>query len=274
MLLRRITEHVKAQNWTAVCLDFIIVVVGVFMGIQLGNWNDARAVRISESDFLGRLHDDIVELQERRAFYDTGRPLDMALHVIITEFLMGERDDLSEIDKLNVRDFPGIENIKGLSAALTCNTLDWSAALTVPPAALPTATELVSSGRVNDIASANIRAALQSYLQQADRANELIAALEKFNTHLSSRFPDLFEIRNKNWEYDFGTGSPPSDYRCDYEAMRQNRAFMNAFALNVDTYSDYTIRGVLPVSEKLKALHQAVDRELEIIHTSEPEATP
>ena len=30
MLLRRVIEHVKAQNWTAVALDFVIVVVGVF----------------------------------------------------------------------------------------------------------------------------------------------------------------------------------------------------------------------------------------------------
>ena len=30
MLLRRITEHVKTQNWTAVAIDFVIVVVGVF----------------------------------------------------------------------------------------------------------------------------------------------------------------------------------------------------------------------------------------------------
>ena len=43
MLLRRITEHVKAQNWTAVALDFVIVVVGVFIGIQVANWNEARA---------------------------------------------------------------------------------------------------------------------------------------------------------------------------------------------------------------------------------------
>ncbi|MEO0694615.1 MAG: hypothetical protein AAFY84_00820 [Pseudomonadota bacterium] len=39
MILRRITEHVKAQNWTAVALDFVIVVVGVFIGIQVSNWN-------------------------------------------------------------------------------------------------------------------------------------------------------------------------------------------------------------------------------------------
>ena len=49
MLLRRITEHVKAQNWTAVALDFVIVVVGVFIGIQVANWNDARA---DQQEFL------------------------------------------------------------------------------------------------------------------------------------------------------------------------------------------------------------------------------
>jgi len=43
MLLRRVIEHVKAQNWTAVGLDFVIVVVGVFIGIQVSNWNAQRA---------------------------------------------------------------------------------------------------------------------------------------------------------------------------------------------------------------------------------------
>ncbi|WP_425411062.1 hypothetical protein [Hyphococcus sp.] len=59
MLLRRITEHVKAQNWTAVALDFIIVVVGVFIGIQVANWNDARRERASEATYLKSLQTDI-----------------------------------------------------------------------------------------------------------------------------------------------------------------------------------------------------------------------
>lgn len=42
MILRRITKHVKDQNWFAVWLDFFIVVMGVFFGIQIGNWNDSR----------------------------------------------------------------------------------------------------------------------------------------------------------------------------------------------------------------------------------------
>jgi len=42
MLLRRVIDHVKTQNWTAVGLDFLIVVLGVFFGLQVNNWNDAR----------------------------------------------------------------------------------------------------------------------------------------------------------------------------------------------------------------------------------------
>ena len=42
MLLRRITQHVKDQNWFAVLIDFAIVVFGVFIGIQVANWNAAR----------------------------------------------------------------------------------------------------------------------------------------------------------------------------------------------------------------------------------------
>jgi hypothetical protein len=35
MLLRRVIEHVKAQDWLAVDTDFVIVVVGVVIGIQV-----------------------------------------------------------------------------------------------------------------------------------------------------------------------------------------------------------------------------------------------
>ena len=42
MLLRRVIEHVKAQNWMAVAIDFVIVVIGVFIGIQVANWNESR----------------------------------------------------------------------------------------------------------------------------------------------------------------------------------------------------------------------------------------
>ncbi len=45
MLLRRMTQHVKAQNWTAVGLDFVIVVIGVGVALAAGEWLNTRAVK-------------------------------------------------------------------------------------------------------------------------------------------------------------------------------------------------------------------------------------
>ncbi len=61
MLLRRVIEHVKAQNWFAVCLDFIIVVIGVFLGIQIGNWNEDRIFENRERQLLVELRAEISE---------------------------------------------------------------------------------------------------------------------------------------------------------------------------------------------------------------------
>lgn len=59
MILRRLTIHVKDQNWFAVALDFLIVVLGVFIGLQISNWNDARAFDRLERNYLVQLKDEV-----------------------------------------------------------------------------------------------------------------------------------------------------------------------------------------------------------------------
>lgn len=49
MIFRRIKTHIEKENWFAVGIDFCIVVIGVFIGIQVANWNEVRAVR-TETD--------------------------------------------------------------------------------------------------------------------------------------------------------------------------------------------------------------------------------
>lgn len=61
MLLRRIIEHVKAQNWTAIVIDFIIVVMGVFVGLQVSNWNEARAYEEHERVLLRELRGEVAQ---------------------------------------------------------------------------------------------------------------------------------------------------------------------------------------------------------------------
>jgi len=73
MILRSITKHVRDQNWFAVGIDFLIVVVGVFIGIQVANFNSARIEAARADSYLQRLHqdvsDDIVMLQQRKALW-------------------------------------------------------------------------------------------------------------------------------------------------------------------------------------------------------------
>ncbi len=59
MILRRVTEHVQAQNWFAVFIDFVIVVVGVFIGIQVANWNEQRATTLKAGALTARLTEDL-----------------------------------------------------------------------------------------------------------------------------------------------------------------------------------------------------------------------
>ena len=55
MLLRRISAHFRKQEWTAIGFDFLIVVAGVFIGIQVANWNDARRDAAAERTMLREL---------------------------------------------------------------------------------------------------------------------------------------------------------------------------------------------------------------------------
>ena len=59
MLLRSVIKHVGEQNWAAVAIDFVIVVVGVFIGIQVANLNEARIENQQSARFTERLLADL-----------------------------------------------------------------------------------------------------------------------------------------------------------------------------------------------------------------------
>jgi len=59
MILRRVIQHVKMQEWTAIWIDLVIVVVGVFIGIQVSNWNAARADDIRAQTYLVQINENL-----------------------------------------------------------------------------------------------------------------------------------------------------------------------------------------------------------------------
>jgi hypothetical protein len=59
MILRRIIEHFRKQEWTAIVIDFVIVVAGVFVGLQVNNWNAERGERRTEIGYLAAMEEDV-----------------------------------------------------------------------------------------------------------------------------------------------------------------------------------------------------------------------
>ncbi len=67
MILRRLIENLRAQNWTAIALEFVIVVTGVFIGTQVSNWNEQRLEKRDIERMLSQLQP---QLQEFIQFFE------------------------------------------------------------------------------------------------------------------------------------------------------------------------------------------------------------
>lgn len=69
MILRRIIEHLRRQEWTAIGIDFVIVVVGVLVATEVSNWNATRLMRQQGAEFSDRLVSDLHEEAWGYQFY-------------------------------------------------------------------------------------------------------------------------------------------------------------------------------------------------------------
>lgn len=59
MILRRLSANLKDQNWTAVAVEFVLVVLGVFLGIAAANWNEERLAKRETDRLLSQLDEEL-----------------------------------------------------------------------------------------------------------------------------------------------------------------------------------------------------------------------
>ncbi|MBS0486977.1 MAG: hypothetical protein JSS13_06530, partial [Proteobacteria bacterium] len=59
MKLRRLAEHLRQLHWTMIAVDLVIVVLGVFIGMQASNWNADREQDQKSAVFTQRLKADL-----------------------------------------------------------------------------------------------------------------------------------------------------------------------------------------------------------------------
>jgi hypothetical protein len=76
MILRRLAEAFRRQDWFTVTIETLMVVLGVFLGLQVNNWNEARAEAERSREYLSRIRAELVadmtELERHRGLWQTG----------------------------------------------------------------------------------------------------------------------------------------------------------------------------------------------------------
>jgi len=250
MILRRISENVRSQNWFAVAIEFVIVVVGVFMGLQVQDWNEARKERIEEQDLLSRLYEEtlgLLELQRQELVGLRAR----------ADVLMGVNPILFAEEPM--RDISGEE----------CANIASSHVFRRPPDELPVLDEMLSTGRFDVLQDKAIKEQLRNYVlfRGRGRAYYQEATNELFRLH--SRFPGLISINRVPMEAGYiGRWSRLSGdgFRwnpvCSAEKMRASTAFLNEYIDNlsrIGSLIQFTEQRLQHLEELKAALSARVD---------------
>lgn len=243
MLLRRITKHVKDQNWFAVGIDFFIVVVGVFIGIQVANWNTARIDRAEESAFLQTLRQDVLELERISNGVMDLRTAQVRILASATAVLQG-RDPWRELQSDE------------------CAAIASSHIVSVLPGNLPSWAALNQAGRTGILKDQALRAGLAALSQRREVLDVITNSVQATNYNLPRMYPEFFKITTAPLDpNELPDGAYyDADYVCDFDEIARNQAVLNALSLNLDGYSAaVNLLGVAPYREQVTAVRKLLD---------------
>jgi hypothetical protein len=96
MILRRVAHHLKRQEWTAVGIELLIVILGVFIGFQVTDWAGERAKRSAEARHLEEIAED---LRADAAIFDQIRS-SAEMRISAIDDLLGETRGLNRPSQL------------------------------------------------------------------------------------------------------------------------------------------------------------------------------
>jgi hypothetical protein len=158
MILRRLGRNLREQNWTAITIEFVLLVLGVFLGIQAQDWQNELANRRLERGYVERMLKDIelsIETDElnitRLEGLSDGQALVVA-SLVRCELPADRRDAFAD----------GVSDIAKVGPSVfVMNTMD----------------EMLSAGHFSLIRNAGVRDAMNGLARDAKYQGGLFAAI-------------------------------------------------------------------------------------------------
>ena len=242
MLLRRISKHVTDQNWFAVLVDFFIVVVGVFIGIQVANWNEALKAKQSEKIYIERMHNDITFAQEFVEETINRRIQGFQLSINMIQLMDGDENNLNNeyVDCY----FPSNVSIE------------------VQLPFLNSINELMATGKVNLMTDSAIRNAI---LELQNRS-EILRHFQDQTTGTMVSITDEFSEAIRLRTHTDVNNEIRLKRQCNLKVLHGNNRFINAINDHIDITDAFINVHLIPWSRQLDELHELIDQSLQLNH--------
>ena len=199
MLLRRIANAIRRQDWFTVAIEFILVVAGVLVALQVNTWNEDRQQAAIHAAYIERLHKDFTVIDQR-----------IAEHFVTYQKTTDGADYILSLLRASDAEFATLE----IDDAKIKTALSWIDSWRIPPPVPATYSEMLAEGQLSKLQSQRLRDKLAEYaqfvtiLQEFSRAVSYSIAhqspviLRHFDAHTVSDDSNLSGIKAEIISYD------------------------------------------------------------------------
>ena len=239
MILRRVINHFRKQEWTAIAIDFVIVVLGVFVANQVTVLNQQRLERRAEAELIVQLRADvaaaIAELQKLIEWLGPAEEHDDAVRDLAARFYGDQQVAVAED---------------------ICGGIGMLSNINNPVRPLAGIEEIVSGGALSRITDRRLNALISDYHDFKRYTDQQFARYTDLLTPLDVEFPQYFATE-AYWEEK--SQSIRIRGQCNAGALLADPAFKARLARQIDYHDSWATLFIATYGQKLAALQAALD---------------
>lgn len=242
MLLRRLADAIRRQDWFTVLIEITVVVIGVFLALQVQQWAQERDERKTEATCLSALYEEVLALEATRASLIEFRENVYANATSAAPVVLGlEQRPLTKEE---------------------CFGMGYLSIFSNPTSDLAILNELQSTGRLYLVQDDKLKSSIRRYFLQASRERDINEAVFRNATPLMPYYPELLRVSESALPEELDIDA----FICGANKMSSSLEFRGRFQWIVAGYFRH-LNAIRSVQSSLKDLRLALE---DVLGESQP----
>lgn len=176
MILQRLASATLNQKWSQIITEILIVVIGIFLGLQVDDWNKAQQHRVEEIIYLERMLEDADNSLERNR------------QLLVT--MENQKSGRETFNKLLANKEFTEENLKGAAADYRLGFTEYQRVTYYED----TIEELISTGNLSIIGSREFKNKMARFKSEIERNFRIVTTNAEMLVQPYNRLIDLISF--------------------------------------------------------------------------------